>query len=623
MLFIGTCLFVSCFFAPTVLIFCAIFRRFGVSAPICLLSSLGLTFPLLSLMYLVRAYQPAPQWCFDTIACAVLWSFAYRPLLAMWRSGSLKLFTSKLEFGLMAILLLLFFVLPSLGNEVQQGGTVNYFGLSFVDFGNLRGVVNLLRIADGLPLAPLSGNGNFAYHWLYFCVPAWLSEVFGISTSSYGALYVTNALVAYILFKSLSHFCSYATDSQADNWQPVGAYLGITAVSALYFYQTATNYMGLSWFTTGERNSLLAQLPNSMGAFGNNSLALVFACLVIFGILNWNRSREQVYLIIAAIAMALVSVHSVTLVLSLAAGITLMCMTHQVQQPIRVIVVFAIFGIIIDGLGYLAGMFSRGGVSIELKFDNGQFMQNIVFAFFPGTVALVWWYFKARNDVLRLVVTFVAASIAIPSVLYLQGGIGSSSHMSMKTASLIQLLMTPALYIYAHHTLEDWRITHRLLPILACSFLVLIGMINSLAYAIATPYKMLSGAKPSVAIGYAHYSALEYLRTHAHDADIVIDELADTFTTGNPVIIIAGRRVAVPNAFNVSWADKNDDRYQSLRALWENWKKSQLTDPSLSLNFAQHSDYLLTRRILTDENWVLEAQFDDVLIYRSGFSVRY
>ena len=622
MTLVGSSVFLSCFFAPTVLIFCAIFRRYGVNAPICLLSSLGLTFPLLSVMYLARAYLPAPEWGFDAIACVVLWSFAFRPFLEIWRSGSLKLFSSKLEFGLMAILLLLFFILPSLGNELQRDGVVSYFGLSFVDFGNLRAKVNLLRIADGLPLDGLTGNGNLAYHWLYFCVPAWLSEVFGISTSSYGALYVTNALVAYILFKSLSHFCSYATVSQSDNWQPVGAFLGIMAVSVLYFYQTATNYMGLSWFSTGERNSLLLQLPNSIGVFGNNSLALVFACLVIFGILNWNRSRQQVYLFIAAIAMALVSMHSVTLVPGLAAGVLLMCLTRQMQQPIRVIVVFAIFGVIFVGLGYLAGMFAKSGLSTKLTFDNGQFMQNIVFAFFPGTVALVWWYFKVRDDFVNLVVTFFAVSIAIPSVLYLQGGIGTTSHMSMKTASLIQLLLTPALFIYVHHTFETWRIARHPLPAIATCFLVLIGVTNSVAYAMATPYRILSGAEPSVVIDSAHYGALEYLRAQTHDDDILVDELAESFTTGNPVVTIAGRRSAVPNAFNLSWSDKNDVRYELLRAGWENWQKSQLADPSLSLNFAQQSDHLITRRILNDENWVLEAQFDDVLIYRSSFSGR-
>jgi len=67
-----------------------------------------------------------------------------------------------------------------LGFEVARAGGIRYYGLFNVDFANLAGVAAMIKTSPRAPEWVTAGGGPLHYHWWFFTIPAWLSEVAGV-----------------------------------------------------------------------------------------------------------------------------------------------------------------------------------------------------------------------------------------------------------------------------------------------------------------------------------------------------------------------------------------------------------------------------------------------------------
>jgi hypothetical protein len=108
----------------------------------------------------------------------------------------------RLAVPVLAVLSLIF-ALVWLGFDVRVGSDVRYYGLLAVDFGNLASAVSTIRLSPMLPLSYIDGGGSFSYHWLYFSLPAMLSDFLGATIPSANALILTNLLMAALLFHTI------------------------------------------------------------------------------------------------------------------------------------------------------------------------------------------------------------------------------------------------------------------------------------------------------------------------------------------------------------------------------------------------------------------------------------
>lgn len=613
---LGGCLFVAGLWLPLFLLASSALRRLKVSNDDCVLFAMVFTFPTLCAIYILRSVLPVAELTFDVTISLGLWLAAFK-IGAVQKNRLGQLAGPKVEYGIFCAMLIAFYLLPSLGNQVESSDAVAFYGLSFVDFSNLRGVVNLLKISDGLPSNSVAGTGVLAYHWLYFCVPAWVSEVFGMNTSARGALYFSNAIVAFVFLRVLARFVAIFRGG-ASKTEPLGAFVAVTMVSALYFYQFLIGRMGITWLTTGNRNNLLGQLHNTIGVFGNNTLALAFVCIMIFSLLQWNLTGQRVYVSLAAGSLAVVALLSITLVPGLAVGVGVACFVLPIRKPFVTLAHFAVCGVIAVGMAGGAGMLSGGNVSTSLAWDHGQFLQNIILAFLPGIAGLVLASRQANDKrVLKLTCILLVSTILLPSVIFIGGGIGASSHMSMKNASLLQMLLAPPLYFALCKAVSDVQEKRHLTTSLGVIGLALIGLVNSVAYAASTPVGLMFGRKADVTLTGSHFRALQYLEANTAQQSLVIDELSDKIDRGNPVVNLGGRRVAIPNSYNMIWGDQSDEALCTELEKWRAWRDSGLDKNVLSEYFAGRAHYLLTHRICENEYWKIHRQFGDVRLYQS------
>ena len=86
-----------------------------------------------------------------------------------------------------------------LGFEVARAGSIRYYGLFNVDFANLAGVAAMIKTSPRAPEWVTAGGGPLHYHWWFFTIPAWLSEVGGRAWARASALALSNLISAVLL----------------------------------------------------------------------------------------------------------------------------------------------------------------------------------------------------------------------------------------------------------------------------------------------------------------------------------------------------------------------------------------------------------------------------------------
>ncbi len=607
-------------FLPACVLLAGLLRRNGVGDPLADLAGAALAWVSLCFLFLVRKFVPVPLWFFDGAAAVTLTAcairFARSPSPATQGRDRVPFF-ERADLPWLLVVLPLIFLLPRLGNEVRVGGEVRYYGLFFVDFGNLRSIVNGLNASPGMPLSLLDGLGPMSYHWVFFAMPAWMGSFCGAGLESGGTLTLATFLGAVLFFKTLSAACAAVlreTGRVAAPWCAWGAGVGVCGLSVVYFYSALTNVLHLKWFTLGYRNHLLLQLPNSLNVFGNNTFALTLTLIAVLALANWNRSRRFLDLAIAAFAVALVPGFSVTLVMGLAAGIIAACLLGAIRKPLPVLLAFAMVGAGFLGIFAALHFFSGRSEKLLIRFDGGQFLQNIGLGFFLVVLGVGWCVARARNPLVSLCACIVGATLAVPSLCVLEGGAAASAGLSMKTASLILALgaLPCAVLIF-----DCWKA--RLVPAWmrwALALLLVAGAVNTAAYAFSMAMARFSKAKAPAQIPADYFDALTHIRLTTRPTALVVDPLANEYRIADPTTVIAARRTALPTEYSRLWGVTSPVVEERAKT-WAEWEQSGFADERQAEFFAQLADRLLLRTDLQSASWRLDRKFGEVRVYRS------
>ena len=333
--------------------------------------------------FFVRKMLPFAPAIADVVSCIVL-------IVAAARFGEVGATLAELRpsmarsRGIALIVLPLLFALVWLGYAVPGDKVVRFPGLFAIDFGNLVSMVSTVRASPLLPLAHVTDSGPLNYHWLYFTLPAMLTDFCGAAMPVFNALILVNLLTAVLLVHTLVTVVA-ALDPQGDRRTAQAAMaVALFAPFTIYYYQTIDARFHLGWLAMPTRNHLLLSPLNSMIVFGNNTFALVLALFTAMQVERWNRERRTIDLVLGAAALSMVIGYSVTLLFPLVAALLLWLALGRIARPLVVLAWAAIIG------GAAAAMFlaihvlsSGDSRHITLAFDRGQFLRMIIFGMLP------------------------------------------------------------------------------------------------------------------------------------------------------------------------------------------------------------------------------------------------
>ncbi len=443
------------------------------------------------------------------------------------------------------IVLPLLFALVWLGFEVRTGSEVRYYGLLAVDFGNLASVVSAIRISPMLPQSYVAGGGSFSYHWLYFSLPAMLSDYLGTTMPSANALILTNLLVAALLFHTLVVAASWFDEQGGGRYAMRAAAVAAFASFTTYFYQVAARRFPIGWFALPTRNHLLLSPLTSMLIFGNNTFALVLALLTIVELDRWNRDGRLGDALIGVTALAVVIGYSITLAFSLGVTLFVWTLLGRVRRPVVALGLAVLAGASVLGLSFVIRILTSGGSRhLAIGFDRGQFFRMVLFGLTPLWAVVVLGWQRRRLSIFHVL---IVVCIAVPSMLYTTGSAGGMIDFSMKTGSLVAIAFTPLL-VPAFGRLSTigvprWR------RWTAVSVIAL-GALQTSAFVLQFPWYRAtqpSGHTYSIPAGY--HDALIWLRDNTPQHAIVVDPQCLKTQEVLYTLMIGERRVWLPTVF--------------------------------------------------------------------------
>jgi hypothetical protein len=472
------------------------------------------------------------------------------------------------------------------GLGVVSGDRVTYRGLYGYDFAVLTSVVSLVSNSPGLPESFVAGTGSLQYHWPYFITPAWLGEFLGIAIRHSSALILCNFLVACLLFLSL---CEAAA-----RWMPrmtpsrhaaLAAAVVMFAPTIMYEFHAVAPFLHLSWATTHpNRNWLLLSLVTLMIAFGNNTLAIVCAVLLLEIAELWNRRLHPAALVSAALLLMLIIPLSITLFLPVAGlMITELCL-GRVRRPIRTATITAIVAAICAATLYEINVLGGSSPStLSFAFDGGRFLLNAAFGMVPlWLLAGVAPQFGGAAGTTSW--RFLGFCVLVPSIIYVRNSPAGHVAFSMKTSSLMMAAAIPlvALGLSAVLRRETPRWFGALLGI------VLFGAVLNSGHDAG----QFAFEDSSIALPLDYVRIMDWTRLHTPREAILIDPTSNAHPVANFSLALAERRTLLPKPFK--WRSGNDDPGMlERRRKWRAWTNTGLRDPALSRQFAVAAGYLV------------------------------
>ncbi|MGH7213217.1 MAG: hypothetical protein ACREIT_00320 [Tepidisphaeraceae bacterium] len=522
--------------------------------------------------------------------------------------------------------LVMFVVLPFVfclvwaGFAVRQGDVVRYYGLFPIDFSNLTADVALVRTSPGLPQSFIEGTGPRVYHWFYFAFPAWLSEFCGMTMRNGTALVLCNLLVAWLLFACLCAAATRAAPSGASRRVSVWAAAIVTLAPWItYFVQAA---LAVARVAPSERNRLLLSVINSMISFGNNTFALTLGLLAAVAFVHWRRTGRAREAAIAWLMVTATVGYSVTLFFPLALGAgAWWLVTGGLRRITSCAVAVAVVG---GGLGvmYLTNILAESPRMIRVGFDNGAFALNVAASMLP------LWFLAALGRVSwrrsSLEWTLVGACIVAPSLLYVEGSPTGQSDFSMKTASLLAVLLVgPVASGMARITGASGRPARWWMRV-AAAVLVAMGLTNTAAYVGQFAFYRATGRHArSIATSADYDAAMEFVRTRTALGAIVIDPVSLNFRELVSTTTLGERRAWLPTPYTTELFYNNQDRTGPIlerRAQWQAWRASGYSDATLGHELARSADYLVAPAEARPDadDWSPAWESRSLRIYRSN-----
>lgn len=556
--------------------------------------------------------------CAASIACGT-----YRELFISFNDTLFQI-AGPVMFGLFPIL----FGLTWMGWMVHQGSHVTLYGLFPIDFGTALSHVAMIKASPGLPHWHIPGSEIVNYHWLYYTFPAWLSTFGGGHSPDSSCLALCNFAQACLLFAVLCAGCSSLMRMNGLSARPVTVVLAalvVTLASTATFDQIALVYAyrltHFPLFAVGHRNALLLAVRNSLMMFGNNTLALSIIFLMLYLLLQWNRSRRTTFLVVGAFFLATIPAYSVTLFFPcvLAVGVWLLRAWIVDGNARRFITAVAwMTGIGILGMACLAFGFRMFGSNrgVAIRFDNGLFLRN-VFLYMLPLWCLAW---MGRNELKKwpLFWLLIGASIVVASLLYIPNSSTGLIDFSMKTGSLIAVAAMPIACSGLEACRRDWR---RPMAVVTAAA-ILIGAASTLGFVGRYAYERASHRTLSstIALPANYVACLDYIRDHTTNDAVVIDPEPGVYPMA-PALDIGERRIFLPDFVTenfIATAYLTSPEITRRRDDFRAWKDSAFKDERIAKEFAAGADYLiLPNAEVSGPYWKRIESFGDYTIWQS------
>jgi len=432
------------------------------------------------------------------------------------------------------------------GFAVDRPDGVAFHGLFPLDFCNLANCVSLIGMSGFPPVNGVVDSGVMHYHWLYFTIPTLLTGIAGDSMRVSSALVLCNAITAVVLMLAIAHV---ARESAGEGRHRLTVTATVAAVMfaplASYAFQFISQFLHAPWTTPGGRNTNLLTIVNSMAVFGNNTTALVMVVCIVRLLARWNESGTLGRGILFCLLLSLLPGYSSTLVAPIVLSLGCWFLLGRVRDPLRAIVialpVAATAWLLLHALNVLGGT-----QRLEVGFDGGRFLMTFGLASMPLWVtALLGDRNAVRLEPWSLI---VAAGFAVPSLLKTTGSGTTPSDLSMKTASLMVLAMTPAFARGVDGLLRGSAIRSRRGAM--AGTLLLLGLANTAAYAGQFVACRILGIDRKVQILPRGYDALlDRVRTTTDRSAVVLDAVGIDMPWTLWPLSRAERRVVLPNEF--------------------------------------------------------------------------
>jgi hypothetical protein len=505
------------------------------------------------------------------------------------------------------------FALVWLGYAAPSGNDVLFHGLFAIDFGNLVSVVATLRASPLLPLAAVAGGGPVNYHWLYFTLPAMLTDFCGVAIPAFNALILINLMMALLLVRTVSTAVSAFYPEADRRTTAVTVAVTLFAPFSLYYYQVIAARFSLGWLAMPARNHLILAPVNSMIVFGNNTFALVLVLLTAMQVERWNRERRIADLVLGTVALAMVIGYSVTLLFPLAGALLLWLAMGRIARPVVVLTAAVVTGGTAVAMFYAIHVLGGGGARhAAFAFDGGQFLRLTLLGMLPLWVL----FFISVRKPLSFFHVLIVAAIAVPSLLYVAGSPTGQIDFSMKTGSLIAIAFAPLIA----PTIETWlRRGLRRWQVIVATLVVAAGAIQTGAYILQFPYYRLTGSRSrAVVLSGDYYRTLVWLRDHTPRRSIVVDPGGLTMGEVLPTLWIAERRVWLPTANTEAFGGPSSDSSMRQRAaLWEAFSRDPGNGAAAGA-IATEADYLVAPQEVRSHFWTPATRFGEWIVYRSA-----
>jgi len=582
------------------------------------LSTAGGFFVLMVLLvpiYLLRKLTDNPQ-VFDLVIILLSLVALFRTSrqgFGDWRR-SWSFATGK-EYLYIVSALLLMFNLVWLGYEVHVEDKVRFYGLFTVDFGNLVSVVSLLRIGDFLPQVDTSIAEQLYYHWFYFVFPAFFSEFLGWQVDSSTALIFSNFLVAAFFAVLMIGFVEQNQNGRRSSLAIVTAVaIVIFAPTVVYFYQKAVEYFGVDWFSLGLRNHLLLSPINSLINFGNNIVAIAFILMAATIENGRERVRDGKSFVLTVLFMTFVIPYSITLFFSAALGFGFWFLyKRDVYLPLLKIPFFYIsvcLSVSLMAIYYMVGILGNTPYKLVVSFDDFQFVQNVFFSL-PITIIFVGFYFYKQNKPNIFIFLFLAA-LLVPSLLYVGGSQTGSADFSMKTGTLIPLVLAPLAAYTVFEVFYRPNVKVRMLLVV----LIIFGIINTAAYTLQfLVYRIKTGSGQYYALSKGYFESLSYIRTISEKGSIILDPIALNRSDINTTLWLGQRRsYLAPKKRSMM----NSPELLRRNGLWSDYYASDFSNEKIECSLAKGADYFIGK-----SDWNIggyfrkERGFDGYVVLRS------
>lgn len=536
---------------------------------------------------------------------------------AAWRTGAFRSYLSDLKGSMLGLSpALLLFWLPLIfacnwaGYAVPRATSVAFYGLAPVDFCNLSSIVSLVKASDGLPLTGVVGGGPLHYHWLYFTLPAWLSDFCGSHMPAANCLVLCNGLVACLFLLALAQVAR----KFAGNAHPHAITLCVAIVAfaplVTYAYQFLAAALHAPWFQPGDRNQLLLSVVNSMLVFGNNTLAILFILVIALLLERWNGAGRFGHGFLICLFLCLIPGYSATLTATVAIALAVWLLIGRVRYPLRAMMIAlpmaCLAWLVLHRLNILGGP-----RQVAMSWDRGAFVLTFVLSTLP-----LWLLAAlAGNDARRAGFWWVliAAGLVVPSVFRTIGQGSMSSDLSMKTATLIIVAMCPLVAVGLNRCLVG-KVSTRWLFVPAAGVLLL-GFLNTAAYTGQfVLYRAIGSTTRSQTLPVGYYRSLENVRDTTSVNAIVLDPTSLRYDSTLWTVDLAERRAFLPNDCGLLGAKPDGSRLLSYRR----WENSRFGDRELSRYFSRQADYLvLPGRPSLEPIWTFVRSFDGYAIFES------